>query len=101
MNDPTLALPGLSSVGGKPVVARFDGGMLSCDSGVLALAAVGKRLHVADRRARCIDDPRCPGHQDCRAGGRDENPDPPALADILPRSAHPAHRPGSHPRLVT
>ena len=29
MNDLTLPLSGLSSVGGKSVVARFDGGMLS------------------------------------------------------------------------
>ncbi len=53
MNDLTLPLSGLSSVGGKSVVARFDGGMLSSNSGVLALAEV-------DRVARCIDDPRCP-----------------------------------------
>jgi len=60
MNDPTLPLTGLSSVRGKAVVARFDGGMLSSNSGVLALAEVEKRLRVADRLARCIDDPRCP-----------------------------------------
>ncbi|ESZ57353.1 transposase [Mesorhizobium sp. L103C119B0] len=60
MNDLTLPLSGLSSVGGKSVVARFDGGMLSSDSGVLALAEVEKRLRVADRLARCIDDPRSP-----------------------------------------
>jgi hypothetical protein len=60
MNDLTLPLNGLSSVGGKSVVARFDGGMLSSDSGVLALAEVEKRLRVADRLARCIDDPRSP-----------------------------------------
>jgi hypothetical protein len=60
MNDLTLPLSGLSSVGGKCVVARFDGGMLSSNSGVLALAEVEKRLRVAERLARCIDDPRCP-----------------------------------------
>lgn len=60
MNDLTLPLSGLSSVGGKSVVARFDGGMLSSDSGVLALAEVEKRLRVADRLARCIDDRRNP-----------------------------------------
>jgi hypothetical protein len=58
MNDPTLPLCGLSSVGGKSVIARFDGGMLSSNSGVLALAEVEKRLRVAKRLARCIDDPR-------------------------------------------
>ncbi|MGY3333417.1 hypothetical protein ACVILI_006494 [Mesorhizobium sp. USDA 4775] len=35
MNALTLPLSGLSSVGGKAVVARFDGGMLS--SGVVTL----------------------------------------------------------------
>ena len=60
MTDPTLPLSGLSSVGGKSVIARFDGGMLSSNSGVLALAEVEKWLRVADRLARCIDDPRCP-----------------------------------------
>ncbi|MER9683213.1 transposase, partial [Mesorhizobium sp. M0184] len=48
MNDLALPLSGLSSVGGS-VVARFDGGMLSSNSGVLALAEVEKRLRVAER----------------------------------------------------
>src|SRR3954452_10467810 len=71
MNHPTLPLPGLSPVGGKTVVARFDGGLLSSDAGLLALREVGnglgsagrsargeKRLGVAERLAACIDDPR-------------------------------------------
>lgn len=62
MNNPTLPLSGLSSVCGKSVVARFDGGMLSSNGGVLALGEVEKRLRVADRLARCIGDPRCPDH---------------------------------------
>ena len=33
MNDPTLPLPGLSSVSGKSVVVKFDGGLLSSDAG--------------------------------------------------------------------
>lgn len=41
----------LSSVGGESVVARFDGGMLSANSGVLALAEVEKWLRVADWHA--------------------------------------------------
>ena len=36
--DLTLPLPGLSPVCGKPVVARFDGGQLSSDGGILLLA---------------------------------------------------------------
>jgi hypothetical protein len=60
MSDPTLPLEGLSSVNGKAVIARFDGGSLSSDSGVIALAEVEKRLGVAGRLASCIDDPRRP-----------------------------------------
>ena len=61
MSDPTLPLSGLSSVPGKSVIARFDGGMLSSNGGVLALAEVERRLRVAERLARCIDDPRGSG----------------------------------------
>src|SRR3954447_6879459 len=60
MNDPMLPLPGLSPVSGKAVVAKFDGGLLSSDGGVLALREVEQRLRVADRLAACIDDPRAP-----------------------------------------
>jgi len=38
MSDPTLPLEGLSSVNGKAVIARFDGGSLSSDSGVIAVS---------------------------------------------------------------
>jgi hypothetical protein len=37
-------LPGLSPVGGKPLIARFDGGQLSSDGGLLALSEVERRL---------------------------------------------------------
>jgi Transposase DDE domain group 1 len=60
MNDPTLPLLGLSPVAGKLVVAKFDGGLLSSDGGILALREVEQRLRVADRFAACIDDPRAP-----------------------------------------
>ena len=60
MTDLTLPLEGLSSVNGKSVIARFDGGTLSSDSRVIALGEVEKRLGVAGRLARCIDDPRRP-----------------------------------------
>jgi hypothetical protein len=58
--DSTLPLPGLSPLCGKPVIARFDGGRLSSDGGVLLLAEVERRLGVADRLARCLEDPRAP-----------------------------------------
>jgi hypothetical protein len=60
MMDSTLPLPSLSSVAGKSVVAKFDGGSLSSDGGVLVLREVERRLRVADRLAACIEDPRAP-----------------------------------------
>jgi hypothetical protein len=60
MVDPTLPLPGLSPVDGKSVVARFDGGHLSSDGGLLGLREVARRLKVAERLAACIADPRDP-----------------------------------------
>jgi hypothetical protein len=65
------ALPGLSPVCGKPIIARFDGGQLSSDAGVLALREIESRLGVADRLAACVADPR--------AAGRIEH----GIADIL------------------
>ena len=61
MVDLTLPLPGLSPVAGKQIVARFDGGRLSSDGGLLVLHEIERRLEVADRLAACIDDPRDPG----------------------------------------
>lgn len=55
--EPTPSLLGLSPVAGKPVVARFDGGRLSSDAGVLGLREIEKRLGIADRLAACLEDP--------------------------------------------
>lgn len=60
MNDFTLPLSGLSPVSGKAVVAKFDGGLLSSDGGVLLLREIEQRLRVAERLAGCIRDPRDP-----------------------------------------
>lgn len=60
MENSMLPLPGLSLVAGKPIVARFDGGLLSSDGGILALREVEQRLRVADRLVSCIEDPRAP-----------------------------------------
>jgi hypothetical protein len=60
MTDPMLPLAGLSPVDGKAVVAKFDGGLLSSDGGVLALREVERRLGVADRLAACLVDRRAP-----------------------------------------
>jgi hypothetical protein len=60
MVDATPLLPGLSPVQGKAVVARFDGGRLSSEGGLLALREIERRLGVADRLAACLNDPRAP-----------------------------------------
>ena len=67
MNDPTLPLPGLSPAGGKTVVVKFDGGLLSSDGGVVILREVAQRLGIAERVAACIKDPRArPDHAHAR-----------------------------------
>ena len=58
--EATPALPGLSPIGGKPVIARFDGGHMSSDGGLLVLREVEQRLDVAGRLAACLTDPRDP-----------------------------------------
>src|SRR5438309_359063 len=66
MVDATPFLPGLSPVQGKAVVARFDGGRLSSEGGLLALREIENRLGLADRLAACLRDPRAPervGHR--------------------------------------
>jgi hypothetical protein len=60
MNDPMLPLPSLSPVCCKKVVARFDGGELSSDGGIVVLREVEQRLRLADRMAACMVDPRAP-----------------------------------------
>jgi hypothetical protein len=45
-------------VNGKAMVARFDGGSLSSDSGLIALAEVEKRTCIAAMLASCIDNLR-------------------------------------------
>jgi hypothetical protein len=60
MVDATPFLPGLSPVQGKPVLARFDGGRLSSEGGLLALREIERRLGIADRLGACLKDPRMP-----------------------------------------
>jgi Transposase DDE domain group 1 len=60
MVDVTLFLPGLSPVQDKSVVARFDGGRLSSEGGLLVLREIERRLGLADRLAGCLKDPRMP-----------------------------------------
>ncbi len=58
--ETTPPLPGLSPVAGKAIIARFDGGQISSDAGVLVLREVEQQLGIAERLAACIDDPRLP-----------------------------------------
>jgi hypothetical protein len=51
MNETIPYLPGLSPVAGKDVRARFDGGRLSSDGGVLLLREIENGLAIADRQA--------------------------------------------------
>src|ERR1700747_2268326 len=60
MVDATPFLPVLPPVQGKTVVARFDGGTLSSEGGLLALREIERRLGLADRLAGCLRDPRMP-----------------------------------------
>jgi hypothetical protein len=60
MNETIAYLPGLSPVGNKELCARFDGGRLSSDGGVLLLRGIEKRLGLAARLASCLTDRRDP-----------------------------------------
>ena len=52
MNETIPYLPGLSPVENKELYARFDGGRLSSDGGVLLLRGIEKRLGLAARLVR-------------------------------------------------
>ncbi len=60
MNETNAYLPGLSPVEGKELFARFDGGRLSSDGGVLLLPRIEKRLGIADTLSSCLPDERDP-----------------------------------------
>lgn len=53
-------LPGLLPVGGKPVHVAFDGSRLTSDEWVLVLVEIERKRGIAERLARCIEDPRDP-----------------------------------------
>ena len=60
MNESIPFLPGLSPVAGKELCARFDGGRLSSDGGVLLLRGIELGLGLADLLASCMADERDP-----------------------------------------
>jgi hypothetical protein len=63
--ETTPAPLGLPPVCGKPIIARFDGGKLSSDGGVVALREIETRLGIANRLAACVADPRNSIRYDC------------------------------------
>jgi hypothetical protein len=60
MTESIPFLPGLSPVGGKELCARFDGGRLSSDGGVLLLREVERGFGLAGLLASCLRDDRDP-----------------------------------------
>jgi len=60
MNETIAYLPGLSPVESKELCARFDGGRLSSDGGVLMLREIEKHLGLAARLASGLADTRAP-----------------------------------------
>ncbi len=60
MNQTNPYLPGLSPVENKELCARFDGGRLSSDGGVLLFAGIERRLGISDLVASCVTDARHP-----------------------------------------
>jgi len=51
---------GFEAPGGRELVARFDGGTMSSDGGVLLLERTERRLDLVSRLAACFDDRRNP-----------------------------------------
>jgi hypothetical protein len=60
MTEITPFLPGLSPVGGKDLLARFDGGRMSSDGGVLVLREIEAGLGIGATLASCLPDGRDP-----------------------------------------
>ena len=56
MTHDTPILPDLSPVDGLDIHARFDGGALSSDGGVLLLREIERRTGVSDALAYCLAD---------------------------------------------
>jgi len=60
MSHDTPILPGLSPVDRFDIHARFDGGALSSDGGVLLLREIERRMGISDVLASCLWDRRDP-----------------------------------------
>ena len=60
MSHDSPMLPGLSPVDGLDIHARFDGGALSSDGGVLLLREIERKVGISDILASCLADRRDP-----------------------------------------
>ncbi len=60
MPHDTPILPGLSPIDGLDIHARFDGGALSSDGGVLLLREIERRMGISNVLASCLADRRDP-----------------------------------------
>lgn len=60
MTEDNLFLPGLSPIERHEIVARFDGGALSSDGGVVMLREIERKLDFAGMLASCLYDARDP-----------------------------------------
>ena len=58
MTDDTIPPFSFPAVRSKKIMAAFDGGRLSSDSGVMLLAQAERRLGIADRLAALLPDRR-------------------------------------------
>ena len=54
MNQTIAYLPGLSPVENRELCARFDGGRLSSDGGMLLLRGIERRPGIAELLASCV-----------------------------------------------
>ena len=60
MSNTTRSDLTLSPIGPREIVAKFDGGLLSSDGGLLVLREIDKRLGLSESLAACLADPRDP-----------------------------------------
>jgi len=82
----------LHQTDGQPVPA-----IPACRCLLVEVGLAGRDAEALELCRRPIRHAAIAPHQNRCAGGRDEIANPSAPADIVPRPAHPAHRPRSHP----
>ena len=94
MTDDNLLPFVFPAVGGKRVIADFDGGRLTSDGGVMLLSLAERRLAIAERLARCFRDGRDAARQQQQVERRHQR----ARAQVGERQAKQVHRAASSRR---